>query len=130
MRAPRVVSAGVKVELLYFDGCPGFAELLPQVRELVGDRAVVELHAVDSLEEAERVGFLGSPTLRVDGVDIDPGAAGRTDFGMKCRLYRTADGQFHAPPAEWIRRAVERAALSARGRSSASRAGGRASGSG
>jgi len=97
----------VKVELWYFEGCPGFAELLPRVRELVAARADVELCRVESLEEAERVRFLGSPTLRVDGEDVEPGAGGRVDYGLKCRLYRTESGQFHAPPDEWIRRALK-----------------------
>ncbi len=97
----------MKVEILYFEGCPGYEELLPRVRDLVGDRAEVGLRAVESPDEAERVRFLGSPTLRVNGEDVDPSAAERTDYGIKCRLYRTAEGQSHAPPDEWIRRAID-----------------------
>lgn len=96
----------MKVEILYFEGCPGFADLLPRVRELVGDRAEIELRAVESVEEAERARFLGSPTLRVDGADVEAGADERNDYGMKCRLYRTGDGHSHAPPDEWVRRAL------------------------
>lgn len=97
------------IELLYFDGCPGFAELLPRVRALAAGRADVELRPVESVEAAERLRFLGSPTLRVNGCDVDPDAADRTDFGMKCRLYRTGAGQTHSPPDAWIRRAIEEA---------------------
>lgn len=97
----------MKVELLYFDGCPGYRELLPRVRELVGDRAELELHPVESMGQAERVRFLGSPTVRVNGADVDPDAAGGTDYGLKCRLYPAGEGQSHAPPDEWIRRALE-----------------------
>ncbi len=100
----------MKVELLYFEGCPGYEELLPRVRELVGDRAEVELRVVESVDEAERVGFLGSPTLLVNGEDVDASAADRSDYGMKCRLYRTDEGQSHAPPDEWICRALDGAA--------------------
>ena len=100
----------VKVELLYVEGCPGFEELVPRVRALVAGRAEVELASVDSLAEAERLGFLGSPTLRVNGKDVDPDAAGRTDFGITCRLYRTRDGRVHAPPDEWIQAALDGAA--------------------
>lgn len=99
----------MKVELLFFEGCPGYEELLPRVRALVDGRADLELRPVESTDDAERVGFLGSPTLRVDGRDVDPGAADRTDFGMKCRLYRSEHGQTHAPPDEWILRALEQA---------------------
>ena len=99
----------MKVELLYFEGCPGYEELLPRVRELVGARAAVELRRIESAEDAEAERFLGSPTLRVDGADVDPGAAARTDFGVKCRLYRTDDGQRRSPPDDWVRRAIEAA---------------------
>lgn len=97
------------VEILYFDGCPSFEQVIPRVRELAADAgAQVVLRAVETLEAAEAEQFLGSPTIRVDGRDVDPTAAGRTDFGLKCRLYR--DGAEHSPvpPETWIRAALER----------------------
>jgi hypothetical protein len=102
----------VKVELLYFDGCPSYERLLPRLRELVAQadpRAQVELRRVEMNQEAERVRFLGSPTVRVDGRDVEPGAAERGDFGMKCRLYRSADGLRPLPPDDWITEALGRA---------------------
>ena len=98
-----------KVELLYFDGCPSYEALLPRLRELLrkeGASGDVALRRVESPEDAERERFLGSPTLRVDGEDIDPDAAGRGDFGLKCRLYRTGADYSPLPPDEWIRRAL------------------------
>jgi hypothetical protein len=68
------------------------------------------LRAVDTPEDAERERFLGSPTVRVNGRDVDPGAGERTDYGLKCRIYRsTEDGQSHVPPESWIRRALDAA---------------------
>jgi hypothetical protein len=52
--------------------------------------------------DVERERFLGSPTLRVDGVDVEPGAGDRTDFGLKCRVYRTAEGLSGCPADEWV----------------------------
>jgi hypothetical protein len=101
------------VELLYFDGCPTYERLLPRLRELVAHlapEASLELRRIGSIELAERERFLGSPTVRVDGVDVDPGAAEREDFGLECRLYRTDAGLQPAPPEEWIRAALARAA--------------------
>lgn len=94
-------------ELLYFDGCPGFEDVLPRLRALTQGRADLELRRIESVDDAERQRFLGSPSVRVDGQDVEPGAEGRTDFGMKCRLYRTAEGQSHAPSDDWIRRALD-----------------------
>ena len=99
----------MRVELLFFDGCTSHERLLPRVRELA-DAAGAELvlRRVQTHEEAERERFLGSPTVRVDGRDVDPGARGRVDYGLKCRIYRTAErGQSPLPPEAWIRAALE-----------------------
>jgi hypothetical protein len=99
----------VRVELLYFDGCPNHDVLLTRLRELL-DRAGVgdEIHLcrVESLEAAETEHFLGSPTLRVDGRDVEPGAAERSDFGLKCRLYRSDVGLTGVPTDKWILDAI------------------------
>jgi hypothetical protein len=99
----------MKVELFYFDGCPNYEALLPELRELLAQEGIeeeVELRRVEAIEEAERERFLGSPTVRVDGSDVDPGAAEREDFGLKCRLYRSAEGTRGVPPREWIVAAI------------------------
>ncbi len=95
----------MKVELLYFDGCPSYARLLPRLEELidrVGVQAQLELRRVESADAAVAERFLGSPTVRVDGRDVDPGAAERTDFGLKCRLYRTPEGLQGTPPEDEV----------------------------
>ncbi len=95
------------LEVLYFDGCPSHDRLLPVLRELAAehDVALEQLH-VETAEQAEQSRFLGSPTVRVDGVDVEPGAQERTDFGLKCRIYRSSEGQSGLPPREWIERAL------------------------
>jgi hypothetical protein len=104
-------AAGVKLELLYFDGCPNHDALLPRLGELLeqaGVTSAVELVNVPDDAAAQREGFLGSPTLRVDGYDVEPGADRRTDFGLKCRLYRTPDGFEGTPPDAWVLDALRR----------------------
>src|SRR3954447_1145077 len=89
------VEALVKLEVLYFDGCPSHEALMPRLRMLMAQAGVdapIELKRVESVEAAEREQFLGSPTLRVNGQDVDPAAGQRADFGLKCRLYPSADG--------------------------------------
>jgi hypothetical protein len=96
------------VEILYFDGCPSFEQIVPRVRDLARDGgAQVVLRVIETLEAAEAEQFLGSPTIRVDGRDIDPTAASRTDFGLKCRLYRDGTEHSAVPPEAWIRAALE-----------------------
>jgi hypothetical protein len=103
----------MKLELLYFDGCPSYAELLPRLRQLLDSEGIeekVELRRVETPEEAERERFLGSPSVRIDGEDVDPSAKDRHEFGLECRLYRTEEGLVRTPPEAWIRAALARAA--------------------
>ena len=103
------VNGKVKVEVLYFDGCPSHAALLPRLRKLMAEAGLtvpIEQTHVTSVEEAEREHFLGSPTLRVDGHDVDPTAERRTDYGLKCRLYMHDDGLRGIVPDELIRSAL------------------------
>ena len=100
----------MRIEVLYFDGCPSHERLLPRLRELLDQAGVddpVALVRVESGDDAERQRFLGSPTLRIDGEDVDPTAGERTDYGLKCRLYRTSEGQQPVPADEWMRAAID-----------------------
>jgi hypothetical protein len=95
----------VTVELLYFDGCPNHEALVPHLEQLLRSALAatqIALRKVSDDEAAQRERFLGSPTVRVDGRDVEPGAEGREDFGLKCRLYRTPGGLRGAPLDEWI----------------------------
>ncbi len=100
------------VEVLFFDGCPGHEAVLPRLRALLAQAAPGEqlrLRRVESPEAAQAERFLGSPTIRVDGRDVEPGAEERTDFGLKCRLYATPEGLRGEPPEALVRDALARA---------------------
>lgn len=102
----------MKIELLYFSGCPTYEEaetLIEDVVRAVGVPAEIESHEVKTEEDASRLGFLGSPTVRVDGVDIDPVARASKDYGLKCRVYRTGNRFAGVPPRELLERAIKEA---------------------
>ena len=110
--ALRLMGALMRIELLYFDGCPDHAELrarVPRLLEQAGVDATIEEHRIDSEHAACRERFLSSPTLRIDGHDIDPGAAGRHDYGLRCRLYPTENGLQRTPPDDCITNALQAA---------------------
>ena len=90
----------MRVELLYWAGCPSYPEALDLLGEVLADLDLpptVDLHEVTSQEEAERLAFPGSPTIRIDGRDVDPeGATGRAM--LACRIYRLRDGQISPVP--------------------------------
>lgn len=99
------------VEVLAFAGCPNAEAAQTLVEHMVGELDVdvlVELVDVPDAETATRVGFLGSPTIRVNGLDVDPGAASRMP-SYACRIYRTESGPSGVPEPRWIRDALERA---------------------
>lgn len=95
----------VRIELLYVDDCPNHRALEPRLRGLIdraGIEVAIELRRVGSDEDAQRMRFLGSPSVRVDGRDVEPGAEHRDDWGLKCRLYRTAGAVSGAPSDRMI----------------------------
>ena len=105
MRRPRV-------EILYFDGCPNHKpahELVEQVAAELGLQTEIELVEVADADSATRLRFLGSPSVRVEGSDVEPGADERSDFVLSCRVYRSERGLVGQPEADWIRSALREA---------------------
>ena len=84
-----------RIDILYFAGCPLHEPAVEAVHEIVrclGVDAVIREVAVHEDEEAARLRFLGSPTIHVNGEDVELAARGRTDFSFSCRLYGAAGG--------------------------------------
>lgn len=102
----------MKVEILYFSGCPNHVGAVDRVREVVQQEGapadVVEVEVKDTAT-AQQVGFLGSPTIRVDGQDVEPAARVARAFGMMCRTYFDDGRRASMPPLEWIRSSVREA---------------------
>jgi len=99
----------MKIEVLTFEGCPNAAAARELVERIVADSHVdAEIAYVDvpDPEAAERMRFLGSPTIRVDGRDIEPGAGERTEYVLACRIYRTEHGTVGKPDERWLRTAL------------------------
>jgi len=97
------------IEVLTFEGCPHAQPALELVERVVGQLGI-EAHVrrldVPDLEAAEAHRFLGSPTIRVDGRDVEPGADKRADFALSCRVYRTESGITGEPDERWLRDAL------------------------
>ena len=78
------------IEILFFAGCPNFrpaVELAERVVTDLGVDARIQPVEVGSADEAVQRRFLGSPSIHVNGQDIEPDAERRTDFAVSCRLY-------------------------------------------
>ena len=101
------------VEILSFAGCPnhlGAIELVERLSREVGLETELRLVNVPDQEAARRLRFLGSPTVRVGGIDVDPRTEERNDYALSCRLFRTGAGVSGQPDAQWVREALLRAA--------------------
>ncbi len=97
----------MRVELLYTDDDPGYMTTRQNLVEVLSEDAFetpVQMIAVRSKDDAELLGFPGSPTIRIDGEDIDPESA--TGIGLGLRAY---PGDGSVPGKLLIRGAVERA---------------------
>jgi hypothetical protein len=79
-----------RVQILYFEGCPNQEPARALVERLARQLHLepeIELVEVADPEAAAKLRFVGSPTVRVNGVDVEPGAE-RRDFPFSCRIYR------------------------------------------
>lgn len=102
-----------QVDILYFDGCPNWERTNALVEEIAGElglKPAIRRINVPDAEAAAQLRFLGSPTVRVDGLDVEPSADKRHEFMLACRVYRTEHGLAGQPDPAWIRSALERAA--------------------
>ncbi len=97
------------VEILFFEGCPNSDTVLDLVREVLKSEhitAEVRMVEVRDAQDAVARRFLGSPTIQINGRDVEPEARQREDFGYMCRTYRTASGMAGVPSPQTIIAAV------------------------
>jgi hypothetical protein len=92
-----------KIEFLYFEGCPSYKKALENLRAALAEdniEAEIKLIRVDSPEKAEALGFYGSPSIRVDGVDLE---GKRGEYNYSCRIYEIKGQSTGVPTKEYIR---------------------------
>jgi hypothetical protein len=98
----------MRIEVLYIDGCPHFPATVDAVKQCLGQLGltcpITEMSVADQ-NTAVHIGFLGSPTVRINGLDIEPSARQRTAFGMMCRTYESGG----VPSEDLIRSAIAEA---------------------
>jgi hypothetical protein len=90
-----------KIELYWWEGCPSHTEALALLESVLAERGIdveVELREVTTDDEAVELEVPGSPTIRIDGRDIDPvGAKSRP--ALNCRIYYLPDGRTSPVPS-------------------------------
>ena len=95
--------------MLYFDDCPNWRDADAVLGRLAGEvEFELTRRLVDTPEEAEALGFRGSPSILVDGVD--PFAGGDEPVGLSCRIYQTPDGPAGSPTVDQLLAVLTRGA--------------------
>ncbi len=102
----------MKIELLVFDGCPNSEPTEKLIRETVselgGDVKIEVVTIADNYDAVARR-FLGSPSVRVNGKDLEIEEDSTTTYSMRCRIYRNDENQSGIPPKELLTRAIQAA---------------------
>lgn len=99
------------IEILYFAGCPNYLPAFERVREaLQVERVSAQIKHIEVQDAATAAAtrFLGSPTIRINGFDIEPSARTSDAFGLCCRTYTGMSADDSAPSTELIRQAIRR----------------------
>ena len=101
------------IEVLYVQDCPHYREtlaLVERVRVALGIDADLHSTLVVDQAAADQARFPGSPTVRVDGHDVEPGSEPAHEYVVGCRLYRLEHRFAGQPEERWVREALLRAA--------------------
>jgi hypothetical protein len=97
------------IDVLYVEECPNYPDTLALVQRVGTELGIdVELRTTLIADQAAAEGarFPGSPTVRVDGRDVEPGSQPPAEYTLACRLYRL-EHRFAGQPAErWVREAL------------------------
>jgi len=97
----------MRIDVLYFDGCPSWKNALENLKLVLkaeNREAEINLVLVESDEEALKKKFLGSPSIRVNGIDLWP--MERQSYFLSCRMYRTAEGMKGFPSVSMLREKI------------------------
>ena len=99
----------MKVELLYIPDCPNHLPAVETVRDVLRERGlpqdILQIEVIDPAQAAALF-FPGSPTVRVDGKDVEPNVTVVASFGISCRTYLVDGRRQGVPRREWIRDAI------------------------
>ncbi len=102
----------MKIELFVFEGCPNSDPTEKLIRETVSKLGVdgeIEVVKVADNDDAVAKKFLGSPSVRVNGKDLEIEENETTQYSMRCRIYRTDEGQAGVPSRSLLKKRLQEA---------------------
>lgn len=102
----------VAIQVLYYEACPSHPLAFEDLQRIVaeeGIEATITSVSVETEAQAARLRFVGSPTILVNGQDIDPPSEG-TPYRLTCRVYQLEDGRVSPLPSDTMIRTALREA--------------------
>lgn len=100
------------IEFLYFEGCPNHEIALVNLKESldeIGIKTEIKIIDVESPEDALKYRFLGSPSIRINGKDLETIEDESTEYSMRCRRYKNGDIMKGFPSKELIKANLSKA---------------------
>lgn len=102
----------LSIDFLYYEDCPSHEQALERLQQVLDQEQVqadIRITRVQTEQQAQALRFVGSPTIRINGQDIDPRHAA-AQYALTCRAYRWQDGRVSPLPSPgMIRRALHAA---------------------
>ncbi len=99
----------MKIELFYFEGCPSWKDAEKNLKAALKGFSIpdpIHFIRVDNNEDVIRNRFIGSPTIRINGLDVDPAARDIREYSMSCRVYNIDGALSGWPSIEMIRKTL------------------------
>ncbi|ODS31485.1 MAG: putative dehydrogenase subunit [Candidatus Scalindua rubra] len=108
IQTPRKI---VKIDILFIENCPGVIPTTKHIKDIIADEAIdaeINLILIETLEDARRLHFTGSPSVRINGMDIETNSGHTKDYGLRSRLYYIDGKQSGHPSKSMIRNAIKK----------------------
>ncbi|MCR4318798.1 MAG: DUF2703 domain-containing protein [Candidatus Brocadiaceae bacterium] len=101
----------VNIGIFFIEGCSGVSSIADNIKEVIAEEAVdaeISLVLIDTPEDARRLQFTGSPTVRINGMDIEPNMQAIKDYGLRSRNYYINGEKSDYPTKSMIRDAIKK----------------------
>lgn len=100
-----------KIGILFIEGCPGVLTTAEYIKEVIVEEdidAEISLILIETAEDARQLHFTGSPTVRINGADIETNIADIKDYGLRSRLYNIDGKESGYPSKDMIKDAIKK----------------------
>lgn len=102
----------VRIEVLFIEGCPGFLPVVESIKEIIAEEAIdaeINFILIETLEDARKLQFIGSPTVRINGRDIEADIIRNIkDYGLRSRTYNVEGRRSEHPSRSMIQDTINR----------------------